>query len=365
MYKKLTYLCAVAVSALVLSACSDNGTGSDVPVVLAESAIGPEGANSTGILGAFNPDGADQNGVIGDLNGAAGGPAPMNIVETAVDAKIFTTLVAALEATGLDATLSDPNSTFTVFAPTDDAFNALGADTINALLGDLDTLSDILLYHVVPGAAVDAATAISLAGTTVTMANGDDVALVLSGGNLMVNNATVTVTDIVTTNGIIHVIDTVLIPPAGMTNPGISGAPHGMNIVETAVAAGNFNTLATALTVTGLIDTLSNTGDTFTVFAPTDAAFAALPAGELDRLIADPDRLRAVLLNHVIGGSAVDSVTAMSLAGQSVLTASGDTIDISVSGGNLMIDNATVTTADVMASNGIIHVIDSVLITLK
>ncbi|MFT6209111.1 MAG: putative surface protein with fasciclin (FAS1) repeats, partial [Colwellia sp.] len=115
----------------------------------------------------------------------------ITIVDAAISNGSFTTLVAALQATGLDATLSDTNSSFTVFAPTDDAFALLGDDTINALLADTDTLSNILTYHVISG-EVDATTAISLAGTTVSMVNGDSVGLSLSPDNeLLVNAATV------------------------------------------------------------------------------------------------------------------------------------------------------------------------------
>src|SRR5690606_27208246 len=97
---------------------------------------------------------------------------PMSIVDVAVDNGNFTTLVAALQATGLDDVLDDMDSTFTVFAPTDGAFALLGQDTIDALLADTDTLSDILLYHVISGAEVDSSAAIASAGSTVEMANG-------------------------------------------------------------------------------------------------------------------------------------------------------------------------------------------------
>ncbi len=131
------------------------------------------------------------------------------IVDAAVSNGSFTTLVAALQATGLDQVLADTTSKFTVFAPTDDAFALLGQDTIDALLADTDTLSDILTYHVI-GSEVDAAAAISSAGTTVEMVNGDSIGLSLEGSNLLVNTATVITADIQTDNGIIHVSDAVL-----------------------------------------------------------------------------------------------------------------------------------------------------------
>ena len=338
MFKKFTQGTALAVSVLLLAACSDSGT--DTTDVATAEALQASG----------NTPAAD------DIDADA---ALLNIVDTAVGAEIFTTLVAALQATGLDAVLADESKTYTVFAPTDTAFEALGADTINALLGDTDTLSDILLYHVFPDAAVNAETAISLAGTTITMANGDEVAVTLDGNKLFINQSGVIVTNVMASNGIIHVIDTVLTPPADEMPPAETAQ---LNIVETAVAAGSFTVLAQALTATGLLDTLSNPDDQFTVFAPTDEAFAALPEGTLDALLADPETLTDILLYHVIGGSAIDSTTAISLAGQSVTMANGDELAISLVDGSLLVNDSTVTAIDVRASNGIIHVIDTVLL---
>ena len=206
-------------------------------------------------------------------------PAPAPTVTTVVDAAVangsFTTLVAALQATGLDATLANESASFTVFAPTDDAFALLGQDTIDALLEDTETLSKILTYHVLDS-EVDATAAISAAGTKVTTVNGSDVGLSLDGDNLLVNTATVITTDIETDNGIIHVIDAVLMPPAEMME-------SSMNIVETAVANGSFTTLVTALQQAGLDSVLANEDETFTVFAPTDAAFAMIDSNLLRR----------------------------------------------------------------------------------
>jgi len=130
------------------------------------------------------------------------------------------------------------------------------------------------------------------------------------------------------------------------------------NIVETAVEAGSFNTLATALEAAGLVETLAN-GGPFTVFAPTDEAFAKLPEGTLDALLQDKERLTAILTYHVVPGE----VTAEQVVGlDSAETVNGEEISISVVDGTVMIDDATVTQADIRASNGIIHVIDSVIL---
>jgi len=279
-----------------------------------------------------------------------------NIIDTALEAGSFNTLAAALEATGLISVLSDSEREFTVFAPTDEAFAKLGSDTINALLADPDTLRDILLYHVLADTSVDATTAISLAGQTVRTANGDEIAVSVDGDNLFINMSQVTTADIQTSNGIIHVLDTVLLPPADAPEDTL------VSIVDTAVNAGSFTTLVAALQATGLDAALANEEDTFTVFAPTDEAFAKLGDETINALLADPEQLSSILLYHVIAGQAVDSTTAISLANSSVATASGASIAISIADGNLLINDSTVTAADVQATNGVIHVIDTVLI---
>jgi uncharacterized surface protein with fasciclin (FAS1) repeats len=132
------------------------------------------------------------------------------------------------------------------------------------------------------------------------------------------------------------------------------------DIVDTAVSNGSFNTLATALKAAGLVDTLKGPGP-FTVFAPTDAAFAKLPAGTVETLLKpeNKDQLRRVLTYHVVSGK-VGSAEVTKL--QSAKAVSGDPIKISVRDGKVMVNNATVVTADVGASNGVIHVIDTVIL---
>lgn len=283
-------------------------------------------------------------------------PVLTDLVSTALAAGNFTTLAAALEATGLVSVLGDESKNFTVFAPTDEAFAALGQDTVDALLADPDTLRDILLYHVLPDSIVDAATAISLAGTTVETANGDPIALTLNEGTLFVNMSKVTATDVRASNGIIHVIDAVLTPPADSDDPALG------TIVDTAAAAGSFTTLVAALQATGLDATLADPDSTFTVFAPTDEAFAKLGDETIKALLADPDALSAILLYHVLAGQAVDSTTAISLAGSQVATVNGESVAISVDNDRLLINQSEVVVPDIKASNGIIHAIDTVLL---
>lgn len=130
------------------------------------------------------------------------------------------------------------------------------------------------------------------------------------------------------------------------------------DIVDTAVSAGKFTTLAKALQAAGLVETLKGAGP-YTVFAPTDEAFAKLPAGTVDALLKDPAKLRAVLLYHVVAGK----VTAKDVVKlDTAKTAGGSSVDIMTRNGSVMINDAKVVMADVMASNGVIHAIDTVLI---
>ena len=150
------------------------------------------------------------------------------------------------------------------------------------------------------------------------------------------------------------------------TAPAVAAAQHGAhastgkNLVEVAVGAGSFNTLVAAVKAAGLVETLQGAGP-FTIFAPTDAAFAKLPAGTLDALLADKDALRKVLTYHVVPGRVVagDIVRAKSLSPRTV---NGAAIDVAVRDGKVFVNNAQVVSTDVQASNGVIHVIDTVLI---
>ncbi len=130
------------------------------------------------------------------------------------------------------------------------------------------------------------------------------------------------------------------------------------DIVAVAISAGDFNTLVAAVKAAGLVETLQSDGP-FTVFAPTDAAFAKLPAGTVENLLANPDQLKQILLYHVVAGE----VTASQVANlSSATTAEGSDVSIKVASGKVMVDNAQVIKTDVMASNGVIHVIDTVIL---
>jgi uncharacterized surface protein with fasciclin (FAS1) repeats len=146
--------------------------------------------------------------------------------------------------------------------------------------------------------------------------------------------------------------------PSAAQGHGQASPAAGSTILEVAAKAGNFNTLVAAVRAAGLAETLSG-GGPFTVFAPTDEAFAKLPAGTVEALLKDQEKLAAILTYHVVSGK----VTADKVVGlTSATTVNGKAVGIKVSGGKVMVGNANVTTTDIMASNGVIHVIDSVLL---
>ena len=280
-----------------------------------------------------------------------------SIAEIAVADGRFTTLVAALDAAGLVETLSGEGA-FTVFAPTDDAFAALPEGTVEGLLADIPALTNILLYHVVDG-VVPAEVALTLDGQMVETLSGDSFSVSLKDGNLYINDAMVIITDIEASNGVIHVVDAVILPPAeeAMEDDMME---EKASIAEIAVADGRFTTLVAALDAAGLVETLSGEG-AFTVFAPTDDAFAALPEGTVEGLLEDIPTLTNILLYHVVDG-VVPAEVALTLDGQMVETLSGDSFSVSLKDGNLYINDAMVIITDIEASNGVIHVIDAVLI---
>jgi len=278
---------------------------------------------------------------------AAPTAAPSSIVDIAVADGRFTTLVAALQAAGLVDTLKGKGP-FTVFAPTDDAFKKLPAGTVESLLlpENLETLKSILLYHVVDGAVM----ASDVAKMTSAMSlQGDAVTIKDEMGKVYINDAQVVIPDIEASNGVIHVIDSVLLPPE---KPG--------TIVDVAIADGRFTTLAAALQAAGLVDALKGEGP-LTVFAPTDDAFAKLPAGTVESLLLPENlkTLKSILLYHVVDGTYMSTDLAKMTT---LMTLQGDSVTIKEEMGKIYINDALVVIADIEASNGVIHVIDTVLL---
>ena len=277
-----------------------------------------------------------------------------SIAEIAASDENFSTLVAALDAAGLVDVLAGEGE-FTVFAPTNDAFNALPEGTVEALLEDPEgDLTQILLYHVVEGIAV-AQAVIGL--DSVDTLQGDAISIEIVGDSVILNGEVeVIITDIEASNGVIHVIDGVLLPPTLMPE-----AEELQTIAEIAAADENFSTLVAALDAAGLVETFAGEGE-FTVFAPTNEAFDALPDGTLEALLEDPEGdLTNILLYHVVEG-AVLAETVVTLDAATTLLGEDVTITVTEDGRVLLNDGVEVIITDIIASNGVIHVIDAVLL---
>jgi transforming growth factor-beta-induced protein len=278
-------------------------------------------------------------------------PQISDIVQTAIDDGRFKTLVTALIAADLVTALKSPGP-FTVFAPTDDAFAKLPPGTIDNLLKpeNKPKLVQILTYHVVAGKALTAAQIIALNPPfELPMLNNISTNITKNGDKLLINNATVIQADVMATNGIIHVIDTVIFPP---------------DIVQIAISDGRFKTLVIALTAADLVIALKGPGP-FTVFAPTDDAFAKLPPGTIDNLLKPENKpkLIKILTYHVVGGRALSSTDILAMNPPFKLEMlNGLSTQITVDGGKIKVNDATVIVANVIGTNGIVHAIDTVLL---
>jgi transforming growth factor-beta-induced protein len=263
------------------------------------------------------------------------------IVDVAEENGNFTTLLTALNATNLTDTLKGEGP-FTVFAPTDRAFAALPEGKIEALLNDTGTLKKILLYHVA-GQRLMAKDVVNM--SNITTLEGQKLKVNVTDKGVFVGKVKIIMTDINASNGVIHEIDAVLIPPE-------------KDIVETAKDEGNFTKLLTALNATNLTDTLKGEGP-FTVFAPTDRAFAALPEGTIETLLNNTSKLKKILLFHVVSQRLMaKDVVNMS----NITTLEGQKLPVNVTDKGVLVGKAKIIMTDVNASNGVIHEIDTVLI---
>jgi transforming growth factor-beta-induced protein len=267
-----------------------------------------------------------------------------SIVEIAAGNKDFSTLVAAVKAAGLVETLNGEGP-FTVFAPTNAAFAKLPAGTVETLLKpeNKEKLAAVLTYHVVAGKVMAADVKCGMVKTV----GGGSFKIGVSKAGVTVDKANVVATDIVGKNGVIHVIDQVILPEAKPTVVGIAASNK------------DFSTLVAAVKAAGLVETLSGEGP-FTVFAPTNAAFAKLPKGTVETLLKpeNKEKLAAILTYHVVAGK----VMAADVAPGMVETVNGKKFKVSVSKKSVMIDGASVVKTDIVGSNGVIHVIDSVIL---
>ncbi|MFP5461259.1 MAG: fasciclin domain-containing protein [Gammaproteobacteria bacterium] len=295
-------------------------------------------AGSVGVLAACSSGSGDKD----------------NIVEIAQNDARFSILAEAVVAAGLADTLSN-DGPFTVFAPTNDAFAALLGElgvTKDQLLADKALLTQVLTYHVLRGAVTRDAVP---AGKALATVQGDIFKIDASGSDLVITDgrnrtSKIIVTDLEASNGVVHAIDRVILPA-------------NRNIVETALGLPDFSILVEAVVAADLQGALSGTGP-FTVFAPTNAAFAAL-LGELgvtkDQLLANKPLLTQVLTYHVLGSRVLKAEVPV---GTPVATLQGQTLTVTPA---LAIQDqrgrsANIVATDVLASNGVIHVIDKVIL---
>ncbi len=273
----------------------------------------------------------------------------MNIVQTAASDGQFSILVEAVQKAGLVSAL-EGDGPFTVFAPTNDAFNdlfsALGVNGIEDL--SAEALTPILLYHVL---GIEAKSSSLSDGYVQTLnTNGPDnnsvsMLIELNKGVMINGNTSVTTADIEASNGVIHVINKVLLPPS---------------VVDLAIGNSNFSTLVSAVVKAGLVDALSGTGP-FTVFAPTNAAFemlfSDLGVSGINDLTAEA--LTPILLYHVVNAN----VRSSQVSTGAVPSLNGANININVSSMGVMLNgSAKVVAVDVQGTNGVIHAIDKVIL---
>ena len=276
-----------------------------------------------------------------------GEAAGSDIVSAALLDGRFGILAKALTEAKLVGTLQGKGP-FTVFAPTDEAFKKLPKGTVETLLKpeNREQLEAVLTYHVVSG-SVDLSGA--LAAKQANTVQGAPVKIAFADGRVRVNDAAILNADVQCSNGIIHVIDSVILPPKSSNN-----------IASVAKRAGNFNTLLAAIEAAGLTDVLTS-DQPVTVLAPTDAAFAALPKGTVEALLKpeNRDKLVSILSLHAIAGkvSAGDTLNV-----GKVRSINGGSLDFGIVDGFFRVNGATIVKTDIQCDNGVIHVIDAVIL---
>jgi len=374
-------LVAVASFSLVAAACgsdtNDSAPASDAPAA-ADAPMTTEMAEEM----ADGPFGPACDAVPTEGAGSFAGMTDDTAATAASNNPLLSTLVTAVTEAGLVDTLNS-DGPFTIFAPTNDAFAAIPAADLDAVLADKELLTSILTYHVVAGESLDAA-ALGEVGSAETV-NG--AMLEFGADGTTVNGVDVLCSNVVTANATVHIIGEVLMPPAAEmeedagsdmeegamlepSGPLCSAVPAdgqgsfaGMTDDTAATAASNnpvLSTLVQAVVAAGLVDTLNSDGP-FTIFAPANPAFEALPAGTLDAVLADTDLLTSILTLHVVAGEKLSSADLAEL--DSVTTVNGADIALEVADdGTLMVNGqASVGCADIQTANATVHVIDAVL----
>ena len=302
---------ALAVVALTVGAC---GSDSPVSIVATSAAVGPTLATEVAA-------------------------APADIVGTALTAGVFTDLAGGVVSAGLVDTLRGAGP-FTVFAPTDAAFGKLPPAVLKAVQNDPAMLKTVLTYHVVPGLLMAA----TLKPGKLTSVAGAELTVTKDGDTTYINGSPIAKADVLASNGVIHVMGDVLVPPLG-------------DVVKVATTLPGFATLAKLLTDADLVKTLQGAGP-FTVFAPTDDAFARVPSATLTAVGADPKLLAKVLTYHVVAGK----LSTSDLKPGKLTTVAGVDLTVTRTDGVVSIDGHPIAVGNVQATNGVIHVMGDVLL---
>lgn len=314
---------AVLVVGLLLPACAEDGDDGIAPTTTA----------------AATPDGSGTETTVPTETSAAAGSEEFDIVGTALLAGDFTQLAGYVVDAGLvDALRGGP---FTVFAPTDEAFSRIPAAVRTAVTTDTELLTTVLTYHVVEG---EIAAADLTDGQELTTLAGVPLTVKVDGDAVYINGNQVAATDVAASNGVIHVMSDVLLPPIG-------------DIIDVATTLPGFETLAGLVTDADLVDTLKGEGP-FTVFAPPNAAFEALPAATLSAVSSDPALLTTVLTYHVVPGL----LNTADLKEGTYTTVAGVDLEVTKEDGRTFVNGIEIVVQNVLASNGIIQVIGAVLV---
>ena len=376
-------LVAAASISLVAAACgsdADDAVSTDAPA----GTDAPASTDDMDDMGDMDdgPFGPACDAVPTEGEGSFAGMTDDTAATAASNNPLLSTLVTAVGEAGLVDTLNS-DGPFTIFAPTNDAFGLIPEADLDAVLADQELLTSILTYHVIAGESLDAA-ALG-ADSTATTVNG--AALAFGSDGTTVNGVDVLCSNVVTANATVHIIGEVLMPPAddmddasemddmdesamAPSGPLCSAVPAdgegsfaGMTDDTAANAASNnpvLSTLVEAVAAAGLVDTLNSDGP-FTIFAPANPAFDALPEGALEAVLADQDLLTSILTLHVVAGEQLSSADLADLDSVTTVSGADITIDVGDDGVVMVNGQATVGCADIQTANATVHVIDAVL----
>jgi transforming growth factor-beta-induced protein len=332
-------------------------------------------ANTTATTGASassasQPVGAGCSAIPKDGAGSTAGMAQDPAATAASNNPALSTLVSAVQAAGLVDTLNDTSAKYTIFAPANSAFEKIPAADLQALLADKAMLTDVLTYHVYAGQEYK----LDQLPSTLQMVNGGTVQIAPDGQTAKINGQSVVVCgNVETANATVHIIDTVLMPgstgatakPVGAACSAIpadgAGSTAGMAQDPAATAASNnpvLSTLVSAVQAAGLVDTLNDTSAKYTIFAPSNDAFAKIPAADLQALLANQQMLTDVLTYHVYAGQEY----MLNDLPSTLMMVNGDSVQIAPDGQTAKINGQSVVICgNVETANATVHIIDTVL----